>query len=70
MLIDAFYLQFFVKYCSIRLYFLIYFTVTQLEGQHPGTVGFSATRIALPGHVAQSQLGFSNSEITWYEFIL
>ncbi|CAL9085406.1 unnamed protein product [Musa acuminata var. zebrina] len=38
--------------------------VTQLEGQHPGTVGFSATRIALPGHVAQQQLGFSNSEIT------
>lgn len=36
----------------------------QFGGQHPG--GIPAVGMALPGYVAQQQLGFGNSEMTWY----
>lgn len=35
-------------------------------GQSHGGLGVPAVRMALPGYVAQSQLGFGNSEMTWY----
>ncbi|XP_042490615.1 protein MLN51 homolog [Macadamia integrifolia] len=37
--------------------------VMQFGGQHPG--GIPAVGMALPGYVAQSQLGFGNSDMTW-----
>ncbi|OUZ99716.1 Btz domain [Macleaya cordata] len=37
--------------------------VMQFGGQHPG--GIPAVGMALPGYVAQPQLGFGNSEMTW-----
>ncbi|OAY68769.1 hypothetical protein ACMD2_09730 [Ananas comosus] len=39
--------------------------VMQFGGQHPGGLGVPAVGMALPGYVAQSQLGFGNSEMTW-----
>ncbi|KAM0944797.1 putative Btz domain, protein MLN51 plant [Dioscorea sansibarensis] len=40
-----------------------YLPVMQFGGQHPG--GIPAVGMALPGYVAQQQLGFGNSEMTW-----
>lgn len=37
----------------------------QFGGQHPGGLGVPAVGMALPGYVAQPQLGFGNSEMTW-----
>ncbi|CAL9057059.1 unnamed protein product [Musa banksii] len=39
--------------------------VMQLGNQHPGGIGVPAMGMALPGYVAQPQLGFGNSEMTW-----
>ncbi|XP_043724488.1 protein MLN51 homolog [Telopea speciosissima] len=39
--------------------------VMQFGGQHPGGLGVPAVGMALPGYVAQPQLGFGNSEMTW-----
>ncbi|PKA57193.1 hypothetical protein AXF42_Ash002497 [Apostasia shenzhenica] len=39
--------------------------VMQFGGQHPGGLGVQAVGMALPGYVAQPQLGFGNSEMTW-----
>ncbi|XP_042521297.1 protein MLN51 homolog [Macadamia integrifolia] len=39
--------------------------VMQFRGQHPGGLGVPAVGMALPGYVAQPQLGFGNSEMTW-----
>ncbi|KAF8393325.1 hypothetical protein HHK36_021566 [Tetracentron sinense] len=39
--------------------------VMQFGGQHPGGGGVPAVGMALPGYVAQPQLGFGNSEMTW-----
>eukprot|EP00252_Welwitschia_mirabilis_P015509 TRINITY_DN3410_c0_g1_i2.p1 TRINITY_DN3410_c0_g1~~TRINITY_DN3410_c0_g1_i2.p1 ORF type:complete len:688 (+),score=175.34 TRINITY_DN3410_c0_g1_i2:114-2177(+) len=38
--------------------------VMSLGGQHPG-LGVPAVGMALPGYVAQPQLGFGNSEMAW-----
>lgn len=38
----------------------------QFGGQSHGGLGVPAVGMALPGYVAQSQLGFGNSEMTWY----
>ncbi|KAJ8458224.1 hypothetical protein OPV22_031150 [Ensete ventricosum] len=35
------------------------YQLLRFEGQHPASVGVSAMRIAVPGHVAQPQLGFA-----------
>lgn len=40
--------------------------VMQFGGQHHGGLGVPAVGMALPGYVAQPQLGFGNSEMTWY----
>ncbi|XP_077211760.1 protein MLN51 homolog isoform X2 [Tasmannia lanceolata] len=37
----------------------------QFGGQHHGGLGVPAVGMALPGYVAQPQLGFGNSEMTW-----
>lgn len=42
----------------------------QLGNQHPGGIGVPAMGMALPGYVAQPQLGFGNSEMTWYEYFV
>ncbi|MCL7026286.1 hypothetical protein MKW94_026618, partial [Papaver nudicaule] len=39
--------------------------VMQFAGQHNGGLGVPAVGMALPGYVAQPQLGFGNSEMTW-----
>uniref|UniRef100_A0A1D1Y3R5 Protein CASC3 n=1 Tax=Anthurium amnicola TaxID=1678845 RepID=A0A1D1Y3R5_9ARAE len=39
--------------------------VMQFGGQHPGGLGVPTVGMALPGYVAQQQLGFGNSEMTW-----
>ncbi|MQL89509.1 hypothetical protein Taro_022071, partial [Colocasia esculenta] len=39
--------------------------VMQFGAQHPGGLGVPAVGMALPGYVAQTQLGFGNSEMTW-----
>ncbi|XP_077212111.1 protein MLN51 homolog isoform X1 [Tasmannia lanceolata] len=39
--------------------------VMQFGGQHHGGLGVPAVGMALPGYVAQPQLGFGNSEMTW-----
>ncbi|KAI3992424.1 hypothetical protein MKX01_022515, partial [Papaver californicum] len=39
--------------------------VMQFGGQHNGGLGVPAVGMALPGYVAQPQLGFGNSETTW-----
>ncbi|XP_074578572.1 protein MLN51 homolog [Curcuma longa] len=39
--------------------------VMQLGGPNPGGMGLPAMGMALPGYVAQPQLGFGNSEMTW-----
>ncbi|XP_058111486.1 protein MLN51 homolog isoform X2 [Magnolia sinica] len=39
--------------------------VMQFGGQHNGGLGVPAVGMALPGYVAQPQLGFGNSEMTW-----
>ncbi|XP_008776943.2 protein MLN51 homolog isoform X2 [Phoenix dactylifera] len=39
--------------------------VMQFGGQHPGGLGVPTVGMALPGYVAQPQLGFGNSEMTW-----
>ncbi|XP_064950041.1 protein MLN51 homolog isoform X1 [Musa acuminata AAA Group] len=39
--------------------------VMQFGGQHPSGLGVPAVGMALPGYVAQPQLGFGNSEMTW-----
>jgi len=38
----------------------------QFGGQHHGGLGVPTVGMALPGYVAQPQLGFGNSEMTWY----
>lgn len=38
----------------------------QFGGQHNGGIGVPAVGMALPGYVAQPQLGFGSSEMTWY----
>ncbi|KAG6535204.1 hypothetical protein ZIOFF_000168 [Zingiber officinale] len=39
--------------------------VMQLGGPNPGGMGVPAMGMALPGYVAQPQLGFGNTEMTW-----
>ncbi|ERN06040.1 hypothetical protein AMTR_s00142p00054380 [Amborella trichopoda] len=39
--------------------------VMQFGSQHHGGLGVPAVGMALPGYVAQPQLGFGNSEMTW-----
>lgn len=39
--------------------------VMQFGGQHHGGLGVPAVGMAVPGYVAQQQLGFGNSEMTW-----
>eukprot|EP01018_Ginkgo_biloba_P022133 Gb_31197 [translate_table: standard] len=39
--------------------------VMQFGGQHHAGLGVPAVGMALPGYVAQPQLGFGNSEMTW-----
>lgn len=39
----------------------------QFGGQHPSGLGVPAVGMALPGYVAQPQLGFGNSEMTWFD---
>ncbi|XP_073007797.1 protein MLN51 homolog isoform X1 [Typha latifolia] len=39
--------------------------VMQFAGQHHGGLGVPAVGMALPGYVAQSQLGFGNSDMGW-----
>ncbi|KAJ6839537.1 tau-tubulin kinase 1-like [Iris pallida] len=43
--------------------------VMQFGGQHPGGLGVPAVGMAFPGYVAQPQLGFGNSEMTWLPVI-
>lgn len=39
--------------------------VMQFGGQHPGGPGVPTVGMALPGYVAQQQLGMGNNEMTW-----
>lgn len=50
---------------TLPLFFFEKHTVMQFGGQHPGGLGVPAVGMALPGYVAQPQLGFGNSEMTW-----
>lgn len=38
----------------------------QFGGQHPGGPGVPTIGMALPGYVAQQQMGMGNNEMTWY----
>lgn len=38
----------------------------QFGGQHPGGLGVPTVGMALPGYVAQQQMGMGNNEMTWY----
>jgi hypothetical protein len=38
----------------------------QFGGQHPGGLGVPTVGMALPGYVAQQQLGMGNNEMAWY----
>jgi hypothetical protein len=40
--------------------------VMQFGSQHPGGVGVPTVGMALPGYVAQQQMGMGNNEMTWY----
>jgi hypothetical protein len=39
--------------------------VMQLGGQHPGGLGVPTVGMALPGYVAQQQMGMGNNEMAW-----
>ncbi|XP_062214269.1 protein MLN51 homolog isoform X2 [Phragmites australis] len=39
--------------------------VMQFGGQHPGGLGVPTVGMALPGYVAQQQMGIRNNEMTW-----
>lgn len=39
--------------------------VMQFGGQHPGGLGVPTVGMALPGYVAQQQMGMGNNEMTW-----
>lgn len=43
--------------------------VMQFGGQHHGSLGVPAVGMAFPGYVGQPQLGFGNSEMTWFPVI-
>jgi len=38
----------------------------QFGGQHPGGLGVPTVGMALPGYVAQQQMGMGNNEMAWY----
>lgn len=38
----------------------------QFGGQHPGGLGVPTVGMALPGYVAQQQMGMANNEMAWY----
>jgi hypothetical protein len=38
----------------------------QFGSQHPGGLGVPTVGMALPGYVAQQQMGMGNNEMTWY----
>lgn len=42
----------------------------QFGGLHQGGLVDPAVCMAFPGYVGQSQVGFGNSEITWYVYYL
>lgn len=38
----------------------------QFGGQHPSGLGVPTVGMALPGYVAQQQMGMGNNEMAWY----
>ncbi|GJM94016.1 hypothetical protein PR202_ga10625 [Eleusine coracana subsp. coracana] len=43
--------------------------VMQFGGQHPGGLGVPTVGMALPGYVAQQQMGMGNNEMAWLPFL-
>jgi hypothetical protein len=52
---------------SDHAFLFILNAVMQFAGQHPGGLGVG---MALPGYVAQQQLGMGNNEMAWYILLL
>jgi hypothetical protein len=64
-LVIIYFITFLMK-LVLSILFLSCNAVMQFGGQHPGGVGVPTVGMALPGYVAQQQMGMGNNEMAWY----